>query len=122
MLRLTYISVFAALLVVFVVPGASQSPRPASSIFEKDGLRFSYPVSWKVTDLSSAEVQYVLLGSGHSLPLIAVVSPRQEIAVQESFDEMERAVRLTYVSKFDKLIEPTGRTLVKDDRCLDVAG
>src|SRR5207244_8802584 len=54
----------------------TQSAVVTNEHFEKDGLAFDYPAGWKLTDNSTNDVQYVVIGREDSTAQIAVIVHR----------------------------------------------
>jgi hypothetical protein len=57
----------------------------ATSTYDNDGLKFSYPSDWTLTDRSSPETQHLLLSKPGTLLLIVIVSPRETLIDSKQF-------------------------------------
>lgn len=66
------------LLFAFAYPAVGQT-----NTFSRDGLSFSYPADWPLTDQSDAQVQTLSLDRGQDEAKILVVSMRQQMKAEE---------------------------------------
>src|SRR5688500_1159054 len=113
----------ATFLVLLLISGLAAQTEPADvKNFERDGLKFSYPVTWSLTDRSTPEVQYLLLGQKESVVLVAIISPRETVRDFEAFSRLETSIRSTYFDAFEKGLTSPDMLLEKESVCLDLNG
>jgi hypothetical protein len=118
-MRSNRILIFSLLVNVFSALSFGQA---ASSVYDEDGLRFSYPSNWTLTDRSSADTQHLLLSRPDSLLLIAIVSPRQVIVAQDQFWKMRSLVDEKFFKAIEKGLAGANGTGESDAQCLDFNG
>src|SRR5258708_13154122 len=58
------------------LPAAGQVPAGGNKEFADDGLSFSYPAEWALTDQSSTQQQYLALTRRDATLVIAVIASR----------------------------------------------
>jgi len=58
------------------LPANSQAPESETNLYAKDGLAFEYPVSWILTDKTTAETQHLIISREGSSALIMIVALR----------------------------------------------
>lgn len=74
----------------------AQSSNPDFDVFDKDGLSFSFPADWKVTDQSTTQMQQVKLTLKNSSALIYINSPRSLVTTEQQFYEARQSITDRY--------------------------
>lgn len=67
---------------------SAQEPAAGGGRFEKDGLSFSYPAGWTVTDRGTEQAQDLILSTTGSVAVVRVVAYREVIETPSQFEQM----------------------------------
>lgn len=70
----------------------AQSTSKNLKIYDKDGLSFSYPETWELTEQSTPEMQQLKLAPAKSSALIYINSPRSLVTTEEQFYEARETI------------------------------
>jgi hypothetical protein len=95
---------------------------PALKTFDKDGLKFSYPADWTVTDRSSEGIQDIRLSKKDSQTLISLVSPRAPIVNYDQFREMQSDIQDRFMINIKRSLNTEAQTTREESACLDFNG
>jgi len=114
---------FGLILVVAALrPSASAQTSGGVKTFDKEGLKFSYPANWTLTDKSSAETQHFFLSNEKNTILAVIVSPRVFIQSQEQFSDLQNNAYSSYVKAISKSFDTTDNAIKQEYLCLDFNG
>jgi TonB family protein len=113
--------IFIFLFLAFFFPAHSFG-QVATSTYDKDGLKFSYPSDWIIVDRSSAETQHLLISKPSSLVLISIVSPRESLIAQKQFWMMRSLVDEKFFSAIEKGLAGEKGGGEFEAQCLDFNG
>jgi hypothetical protein len=90
--------------------------------FDKDGLKFSYPASWTLVDLSADTVQHLRLSRPNSQVLISIVSPRSVIHSYDQFREMQSDIQDRFMINIKQSLNTEAQATREESACLDFNG
>lgn len=76
---------------------SAQEPAAGGGRFEKDGLSFSYPAGWTVTDRGTEQAQDLSLSTTGSLAVVRVVAYREVIETPERLGQMRGAFTMPLI-------------------------
>lgn len=99
-----------------------QTPAPELKTYEVDGLKFSYPAGWNLTNQSRPDFQFLLLSQGSSLRLIGIVSSRESLTDWDKFSVYEELIQTRYFDSVKRRLEPIGSSLQTEEVCLNFDG
>lgn len=88
--------------------------------FEAEGIKFSYPATWTVTDQSDSEFQFEIVSRGSSPILIGIISPRKRFTEWNAFLEYEARIRSRYFQSVRARLE--SNSVLVEDVCLELNG
>jgi TonB family protein len=94
------IKIFATIILLalaFGAGGASAQTQSDNKDFDKEGLKFSYPGEWTLTDNSTTEIQNVSLAKKGVNVSIAIISPREAISSQQRYMDLYQFVGKFYI-------------------------
>jgi TonB family protein len=100
----------------------SQTTGSELKTFEADGLRFSYPATWTLTNQSSPDFQFQILSQGSSPRMIGIISSRESFTNWDKFLRYEAMIQARYFDSVKKRLETSGSSLETEDECLDFHG
>lgn len=103
-------------------PVAAQSSNGETKLFEKDGLSFSYPADWALTDKSNAQAQHLIVSQPKSSILIMVIAYRELMSSREQFHIAFENVTNPYLESIAKNFAAPGKTAERDYPCLEMSG
>jgi len=92
MKAITFIINFIFLTLVSALLVSAQTSNDDVKIFDKDGLNFSYPSNWELTDQSTLEMQQLKLSPANSSTIIYITSPRSLVTTEEQFYEARETI------------------------------
>jgi hypothetical protein len=95
---------------------------PALKTFDKDGLKFSYPSDWTVTDRSTEGIQDIRLSKKDSQTLISLVSPRAPIINYDQFRAMQSDLQDRFMINIKRSLNTEAQTTREESACLDFNG
>jgi TonB family protein len=114
------ISIF--LLFSLTVHAFTQTSPADLKTFDKDGLKFSYPGDWTLTDRSDIVTQYLMLGKEGSVVLLAVVSPRESITGESHFRTLLGNVHRSYLGAIRTALSTNDLAAKHEGMCLEWKG
>jgi TonB family protein len=103
-------------------PAVAQSSADGMKTFAKDGLSFSYPSGWTLTDKSNAQAQHLILSQEKSSVIIMVVAYRELLTSEEQFYVAIRGITEPYVESIAKNFASSGRKVERDNPCIELEG
>ena len=101
---------------------SAQSASSEMKPFEKDGLSFSYPSDWTLTDKSNAQAQHLILSQSRSSVLIMVIAYRELMPSREQFQIALDNVTNPYIDSIARNFAASGKAVERDYPCLEMAG
>jgi TonB family protein len=100
----------------------SQTSGPELKTFDADGLKFSYPAGWTLTNQNQPDFQFRILSQGSSLRMIGIVSSRESLTDWDAFSKHETLIQTRYFDLVKRRLEPVGGSLQTEDVCLNLNG
>ena len=85
----------------------AQSPGKNTKRFNQDGVTFSYPARWVISDSSNEQVQKLVLESGNSEAVIMLLVHHDRV-LAENWKQAVEKVALSYVGSILKQYEESG--------------
>jgi TonB family protein len=114
---------FILLFAFLVTSTSAQTSEPSTKTFDKDGLKFNYPLDWTITDNSATRKQHLLLSKKDVTVLIGIESRRDGIASIEQFRELESDTQTAYFKAVSDSLNTTYEQRVdRECLCLDLHG
>jgi TonB family protein len=110
------------MLAFLVSPAAAQSPAGEMKTFAKDGLSFSYPAGWRLTDKSNAQAQHLVLSQANSSIIIMVVAYRELLTSKDQLYVGVNRITEPYVESITKNFNASGRKVERDNPCIEIEG
>jgi TonB family protein len=100
----------------------AQSAGGEMKLFEKDGLSFSYPSDWMLTDKSNAQAQHLILSQPQSSVLIMVIAYRELMPSREQFQVALENTTTPYIESIARNFAASGREVERDYPCMEMGG
>lgn len=97
-----------ACLLMCSLSASAQTPAPESKQLVKDGLSFSYPTNWSITDTSNVDSQQFMLGRPNSEAQMRVFVFRTPVQTPERVAEARRVLVDPYITSTTKAFEQMG--------------
>jgi hypothetical protein len=111
------------LFVLSLISAPAQTADPKLKTFDQEGLVFSYPGDWTLTDRSSAETQHLMLSKPGPMILFVIVSPREQIVNSEQFWRMRTFINDKFFTAIERNFIGTGISAAEPENpCLDFNG
>jgi TonB family protein len=103
---------------------AASNLAPAQTLqsFSKEGVAFSYPSDWKLTDKSTPEFQHYVLTPHQSAVVIMVVVLREPLTEQNQFTAARRQIAVPYLDKIRQSFAASKQPVAETTPCLEIAG
>ena len=96
-MRSTNLFKILAAALLLCASASAQEGAAGGGRFEKDGLSFSYPAGWAVTDRGTEQAQDLSLSAPGSLAVVRVVAYREVIETPEQLSRMRRDFTLPFI-------------------------
>jgi hypothetical protein len=123
MKRSRYILHLCFSILILTTGAFGQGPENTLKTFDKDGLKFSYPDNWTLTDKSTPSTQNLQLTKPDSVGLIAMISPRESVTTWQNYARSLIESEAKYASSVrQNLIGPMSLAPDEEVSCLDLNG
>jgi len=115
---------FIVLILFFVTSSQAlaQAVESNTKAYDKDGLKFTYPSDWTITDKSNGENQQLQLAKPGSQILFVIVSPRERLKGSEEYMETQDQVYQKHFNAFRGDMSAKKDPSPVDFVCLDFKG
>jgi TonB family protein len=110
------------LIVLFAQFILAQTSTTETNTFTKDGLDFSYPAGWTLTDKSTPAAQHLILSKANTTALIMIVAYRDLISNTEQFPVLVKSVTTPYLDNIAKNFVVPGQSVQRDNPCIEIGG
>ncbi|HEX7998208.1 MAG TPA: energy transducer TonB [Pyrinomonadaceae bacterium] len=107
---------------LLVSPAAAQSTAGEMKTFAKDGLSFSYPAGWRLTDKSNEQAQHLVLSQPNSSIIIMVVAYRELLTNGEQLSVGVRNITEPYIESIVKNFAASKQRVERDNPCIEIGG
>jgi TonB family protein len=107
---------------LLALPAFAQDDAGGMKTFVKDGLNFSYPAGWTLTDKSNAQAQHLILSQEKSSIIIMLIAYRELISSEEQFYVGLRGITEPYVESIAKNFNASGSPVERDNPCIEIDG
>lgn len=98
------------------------SAQTETKTFDKEGLKFSYPSDWTLTDKSSPDAQHLLLWKKDLSILFVVVSPRRSNQIFNEFSEFQKDIHSQFAKGINQSLSTPGKSAEHEFLCRNVYG
>lgn len=105
---------------LFCAPSSAQTN--AGGRYEKDGLSFSYPAGWALTDKSNANLQHLILAREGGSSLVVVIAYRERLTKPEQLWVAQRDIWRPHVSDMARKLGIEKDPFANDLRCVEAGG
>ena len=119
-MKTSLLIVVTLLAAVARVPGAAVGPQGGFHRFSKEGLAFDYPVAWKLTESSSAELQRVLLTREGASNIIMVFAQREPLKNVSQLNAARSGITMPYVEGIARKLGMSQPPAPDDTQCVAV--
>jgi hypothetical protein len=110
------------MLILSVLPAFAQDDAGGMKTFNKDGLSFSYPAGWTLTDRSNAQAQHLILSQDKSSIIIMLIAYRELLTNEEQFYVGMRGITEPYVESIARNFAAAGGSVERDNPCIEIDG
>ena len=93
---------------------------PDHQLFDKGGLKFSYPAGWVITDRSTVEMQHLMLSKPGSQVLFIILSPREFLTGQTHYNDIQREIYRKYFRAINAAFSSKGNPAANEGLCLEL--
>jgi Gram-negative bacterial TonB protein C-terminal len=121
MFHLRHILGFCLAFAVLSLSTSAQDSAIPNKEFSKDGLTFSYPTNWTLTDQSNELQQYLALTRSDSTLVIAVIASRTTIKSFDHFSFTEKKITEPYIRSLAENFGAPAHPADRHVRCQEVA-
>lgn len=114
---------FITLTIIFKLPTSAQISGADVKVYDKNGLSFSYPSIWELTDQSTADLQQVKLNLPESSALIYITSPRNSISTSEQLEAAREGITDRFVENITQKFTLSPSSILRPETdCFEVNG
>ena len=107
---------FTFITLVFCLSVSAQISNTETKLFDQDGLSFSYPSNWELSDQSTPEMQQLKLSLPKTSTLIYITSPRSLVTTEEQFYEAQETITNQFAENIRRIFAVTDHsTFLKEE-------